>query len=178
VRLPRKALHTRPRPRNGGELMRCVIVQRLEGSRFGVYRTTSRYSFECSIRPKSVAAGGSRELPSAMHLPKGYRFVYAPDHIAANRWGRSREPLVLARFGRTSDETKVARVAGYMPKRLPSRRWEQTGFVNVPTPSRTSTSEPAASLLLRFRFATRQLRFVLSVIGDKIFAELSKGSGF
>ena len=34
--------------------------------------------------------------------------------------GRSREPPVLARFGRTSDETNVARVAGYTPKRLPS----------------------------------------------------------
>jgi hypothetical protein len=37
--------------------------------------------------------------------------------------GRSREPPVLARFGRTSDETNVARVAEYTPKRLPSRPW-------------------------------------------------------
>jgi hypothetical protein len=36
--------------------------------------------------------------------------------------GRSREPLVFTRFGRTSDEPKVVRVAGYAPKRLPSRR--------------------------------------------------------
>ena len=40
--------------------------------------------------------------------------------------GRSREPPVFARFGRTNDEAKVARVAGYMPKRLPSRRWVLT----------------------------------------------------
>jgi len=35
--------------------------------------------------------------------------------------GRSREPLVYTRFGLTSDKTKVARVARYMPERLPSR---------------------------------------------------------
>jgi hypothetical protein len=65
--------------------MRWVIVQRLEGSRFGVY-------------------------------------------------GRPRDIPLSAPSGRTSDERKVARAAGDAPKRLPSRRWEQTGFVNVPNP--------------------------------------------
>jgi hypothetical protein len=52
---------------------------------------------------------------------------------AAKARGRSREPPVFARFGPTSDETKVARVAGDTPERLPSRLCEQTGLVNVPT---------------------------------------------
>jgi hypothetical protein len=41
---------------------------------------------------------------------------------AAKRWGRSREPPVFARFGRTRYETNVAKVTRYAPKRLPSRR--------------------------------------------------------
>src|ERR1700756_3602739 len=45
------------------------------------------------------------------------------------------------------------------------------------TTTRTSTSEPAARLILRFRVAPGDLRLVLGVIGDEIFAELGKGSG-
>src|ERR1700739_3323890 len=44
-----------------------------------------------------------------------------PDHRAANRWGRSREPPVLTPFGGTNDEAKVARVTRCGPKR-PARR--------------------------------------------------------
>src|ERR1700757_3674891 len=65
--------------------MRCVNGHRLEGSRFGAYRMTSQYSFERFIRPKNVATGGSRELPSAMHVPMASIRLY-PDHRAANRW--------------------------------------------------------------------------------------------
>jgi hypothetical protein len=36
--------------------------------------------------------------------------------------GRFREPLVSARFGRTRHETRIARVAGYAPKRLPRQQ--------------------------------------------------------
>ena len=61
--------------------------------------------------------------------------------------GRSREPPAFARFGRTSHETKVARVAGYTPKRLPSRLCEQTGLVNVPTFSSTRTIGGGLALL-------------------------------
>ena len=57
-----------------------------------------------------------------MHVPMASIRLY-PDHRAANRMGRSREPPVFARFGRTNDEAKLRGVAGYMPKRLPSRRW-------------------------------------------------------
>jgi hypothetical protein len=46
--------------------------------------------------------------------------------------GRSREPPVFVRFGRTNDEAKLRGVAGYMPKRLPSRRWSAyTGTLNL-----------------------------------------------
>jgi hypothetical protein len=59
-----------------GRLTRSICSQRLEGSRFGTYQTTSRYSFQRSMRPKNVATGGSRESPSAMHLiNRGFRFV-------------------------------------------------------------------------------------------------------
>jgi hypothetical protein len=37
---------------------------------------------------------------------------------------------------------------------------------------------PGASLPFRLRFWLRHLGLVLRVVGDKIFAELSKGSGF
>jgi hypothetical protein len=65
--------------------MRRVNAHRLEGSRFGAYRITSRYSFERFIRPKNAATGGSRELPSAMYFPMASIRLY-PDHRAANRW--------------------------------------------------------------------------------------------
>jgi hypothetical protein len=54
-------------PQEAGQ--RAVAAHRPEGSRFGAYRTTSRYSLERFIRPKNVATSGSRELPNAMHRP-------------------------------------------------------------------------------------------------------------
>jgi len=49
-----------------------VIAHRLEGSRFGAYQTNPRHSFQRFIRPQNVATGGSRELPSVMHLPQAF----------------------------------------------------------------------------------------------------------
>jgi len=37
--------------------------------------------------------------------------------------GHSREPPVFARFGGTSDETKIAKVGRARAKAAPSRRW-------------------------------------------------------
>jgi len=47
----------------------------LEGSRFGPYQTNPRYSFQRFRRSQNVATGGSRELPSVMHLSLAFRFV-------------------------------------------------------------------------------------------------------
>ena len=47
--------------------------------------------------------------------------------------GRSREPPVFTRFGGTSDQTKIARVAGHAPKQLPSKLWAITHHMNSPT---------------------------------------------
>jgi hypothetical protein len=102
--------------------MRCVNGHRLEGSRFGAYRMTSQYSFERFIRPKNVATGGSRELPSAMHVPMASIRLY-PDHRAANRWDVPGSRLFSHVSAGPIDEAKLRGVAGYMPKRLPSRRW-------------------------------------------------------
>jgi hypothetical protein len=66
---------------------------------------------------------------------------------------RSREPAVFTRFGPISDETKVARVAGYRPKRLPSRRCEQTEPVNVPTFSRDEDDYDSGSSGRRANFS-------------------------
>jgi hypothetical protein len=70
------------------------------------------------------------------------------DHRAAKAMGRSREPPAFARFGRTSEETKVARMAGCTPKRLPSGLCEQTGLVNVQTFSSSRTSTIGGGLTL------------------------------
>jgi len=43
-----------------GAFLWRAIAHRLEGSRFGMYTATSRYSYQRVIRPKNVAAGGSR----------------------------------------------------------------------------------------------------------------------
>jgi hypothetical protein len=69
--------------------------------------------------------------------------------------GRSREPPIFARFGRTNDEVKVAGLVGYTPKRLPSRRWSAyTGAlecrergrdgrsIDVPSTARALTDHP------------------------------------
>ncbi len=63
--------------------------------------------------------GGSRErlLVSLAGRVNRLKTRYA---IAIHALGRSREPLVFTRFGRTSDGTKVARVEVYRPNRLPS----------------------------------------------------------
>jgi hypothetical protein len=90
------------------------------------------YLFQCSIRPEDVATGGSREVPSATYLPMAFDSS-APRPQSCESMGRSREPPLFARFGRTSDETKRSRVASYAPKRLPSGRWEKTCLVAVPT---------------------------------------------
>jgi len=90
-------LRTRPRKRIAG----IYGAHRLEGSqtsprrldsgrlrrasRFSAYRTTSRYSFERIIRPKSC----SRRLPRTTQraaFSHSFRFVYTRTHRAANRW--------------------------------------------------------------------------------------------
>jgi hypothetical protein len=110
------------RPRNGGELMGCVNAHRLEGSRFGAYRIASRYSFERFIRPKNVATGGSRELPSAMHSPMAsIRLFFG--RRAANRWDVPGSRLFSDVSAGPMMRRKLRGAAGYMPKRLPSRRW-------------------------------------------------------
>jgi len=59
------------------------------------------------IRPKNVAAGGSRELPSATQLygPGVTESKHTNDYIAL---GRLREPPVFTHFGRIRIETKIA----------------------------------------------------------------------
>ena len=42
-------------------------LNRLEGSRFGICRTTSRYLFQRSVRPENVASGDSRERPTVLY---------------------------------------------------------------------------------------------------------------
>jgi hypothetical protein len=66
---------------------------------------------------------------------------------ACESMGRSREPLVFARFGGTDEEAKVARVAGYMPKRLPSRRWSLHWQAEIPT-TRTRWALPMSQVQL------------------------------
>ena len=46
--------------------------------------------------------------------------------------GYSREPPVATFFGRRQRLDEHREVVWYMPKRLPSRLWEQTGLVDVP----------------------------------------------
>jgi len=71
-----------------------------------------------------VTAGGSRELPSSVQLygPGVNEPKAMGEYIALRRF---REPPVLLFLGGTSDEANVARAAGDVPKRLPSRRWEE-----------------------------------------------------
>src|ERR1700740_2584404 len=66
--------------------------------------------------------------------------------------GRSRESLVFARFSTTSDETKFARVARYIPKRLRSRLWTITHPINPP---RFRGRERAATPILLRRHRSR-----------------------
>src|ERR1700756_402706 len=56
--------------------------------------------------------------------------------------GRSREPPGFMRFGRTSDETKVARVARYAPKRLPSKALGDHASHQLVTASTARTKRP------------------------------------
>jgi len=60
---------------------------------------------------------------------------FTPGRRAANCLGRSREPPVLTRFGPISVERKFARAVRCVPKRLPSRRWEQNTSCERATPS-------------------------------------------
>jgi len=79
--------------------------QDLEGSRFGTSETTALYLIWAPIFPREVF---NRRLPR-INPRRG------------NAMRHSREPLVFARFRGTNLEAKVARVARYTPKRLPSR---------------------------------------------------------
>jgi len=112
----------------GRTLTRRVCSQRLEGSRF------------VRLQLYRLAAGGSRERLDALQF---YRAWY--DAARNRRDGQnlvlshSREPPVFTRFGRVDVETRSARAQRYTPKRLPSRPWEQTRLVNVPTLSETRT---------------------------------------
>ena len=109
-------------------------------------QATSRYSLQRSIPLKmfqQVAPGNNSARLTYLWLSIGSQ----RGHRAAKAMGRSREPPAFARFGPTSHETKVARVAGYTPKRLPSRRRGQTGLDNVPTFSSTRTIGGGLALL-------------------------------
>jgi hypothetical protein len=87
------------RPRDGGELMRCVIAQRLEGSRFGAYPANLATFVSSLVRPKRAKRGGSRERPIGSQL-------YGPDVNESKAMGKcvalgySREPPVATFFGR------------------------------------------------------------------------------
>ena len=98
-----------------------AITQRLEGSRFGAFQTNPRYSFRRLTRPQNIATGGSHELPSVMHLPPAFRFVY-PRPIEL-RPAASFPGAACCHTNRAiRDRTNVARATRYAPKRLPSRR--------------------------------------------------------
>jgi len=67
-------------------------------------------------------------------------------------WQRSerfREPLAFARFRGTNIEAKVARVARYAPKRLPSRRRVSIAFVRHSQIFENSLPDVASRLALR-----------------------------
>jgi len=84
------------------------------------------------IRPDRMKAGGSRLEPSPMQLDEpGVNASEATSECSA--LGRFREPLVFTRFGSTSDQTKIARVAGHAPKRLPARRRVQIHLPDTST---------------------------------------------
>ena len=97
----------RPRPRKLWRVHVMCHCPSPGGSRFGTYPAPSRYSYQRVIGPKNVAAGGSRELPSATQL-------YGPGVSESNptseciALGRSREPHVFMRFGRISVEARIA----------------------------------------------------------------------
>jgi hypothetical protein len=92
-------------------------------------QATSRYSLQRSI-PLEMFQQAAPGNNSARLIYLWLSIGSQQGHRAAKAMGRSREPPAFARFGPTSDEMKVARVAGYTPKRLPSRRREQTGLVD------------------------------------------------
>src|ERR1700758_3415250 len=57
------------------ELPRCVTPIAWRGAALARIQR-ARYSFTHLIWPKNVVAGGSRELPNAMHSPMAFRFIY------------------------------------------------------------------------------------------------------
>jgi hypothetical protein len=77
----------------------CAIAHSLEGSRFAAGPNDDAIFLPARAGPKDVAAGGSRELPSAVQL-------YEPGANESNAMGeyialrRFREPPVLIRFRR------------------------------------------------------------------------------
>ena len=87
----------------------------------------------CSRRARDIrlrAPSGHRMSQRAAPENKPARGIYPwlsvrlpPGHRAANRRIVRGSRLFYTRFGRTSDETKVAWVARYVPKRHPSRHW-------------------------------------------------------
>ena len=78
-----------------------------------------------------MKTGGSRERLNAMRpLWAGRKRIEATGEYIARR--RFREPPVLIFLGETSDEANVARAAGEVPKRLPSRRWTIVHHMNAP----------------------------------------------
>jgi hypothetical protein len=79
--------------------MRCVIAQRLEGSRFGVFLATLANFVTSLVVPKRAKTGGSRERPI------GSQF-YGPGVNESEAIGKcialgySREPPVATFSGR------------------------------------------------------------------------------
>ena len=114
---------TRPRSRYPSmALLPRVIAHDLEGSRCGVYQTNPRYSFQRSVRPLNVATGGSREIPSVMHLPLAFGFVYV--RPIEQRSAGSFPGAACCRTVRPGSWwNEFARATRHAPKRLPSRRW-------------------------------------------------------
>jgi hypothetical protein len=113
------------------------FTQRLEGSRFGLYAAALANLVPPPIPLDRAKTGGSRERLRGLQFYGWVRKDRSERRIIALR--RSREPPAFTRSSGITLGTKFARAAAYDPKRLPSRRWEQTRLVNVPRFSRTTT---------------------------------------
>jgi hypothetical protein len=136
--------HNRPRPRKPATLKRRVCSCSLEGSRFGACLVILVNFAPAPGPPKRVKAGGSRErLYGFADLWRRHNQSES-GRITTSR--RSREPPVFTRFLRDWRKGEIRGSAGRKPKRLPSRRWEQTRLINMPTFSRTAcpTKHPGA----------------------------------
>jgi hypothetical protein len=76
---------------------------------------------------KQAAPGN---VPTVSQLYGGCKRIRTAEKCIA--LGNSREPPAETFLDRVDVEAKIREVASHAPKRLPSRRWEQTRLVNVP----------------------------------------------